>query len=99
MTINPKIKELEGQRGILQIPLVLQKNGEILYRKLYNNKPLVEISNNSTAKRALQILLKHNLIVEKNNGNKSKAIYYSLTDKGKRFAELIKEIEKILEEK
>ncbi len=98
MPINPKIKELEGQRGVLQIPLVLHQNGEILYGKLYNNKPLIEISNNSTAKRALQLLIKHNLVMERSNGNGSKAIYYRLTDKGKKFAKLIKEIEKLLEE-
>ncbi len=98
MSINPKIKELEGQRGVLQIPLVLQQNGEILYSKLYNNKPLIEISNNSTAKRALQILLKYNLVMERNGENNSKAIYYKLTAKGQRFAMLIKEMEKLLEE-
>ena len=53
---NKKIIELEGQRGVLQILLTLQRNGEILYGKLYNNKPLVEISNNLTAKRALNLL-------------------------------------------
>ena len=65
MTVSKKLIEMEGQRGILQIMLVLQRNGEILYGKLYNNKPLVEISNNSTAKRALALLLKHNLINER----------------------------------
>jgi len=98
MPINPKIKEIEGKRGGLQIPLVLHQNGEIIYSKLYNNKPLIEISNNSTAKRALQILLKYNLIVERNGENGSKALYYRLTTKGKRFAELIREMEKLLEE-
>lgn len=98
MGINPKIKELEGQRGVLQIMLVLQQNGEILYGKLYNNKPLVEISNNSTAKRALQLLLKHNLVAKRGGESGSKAIYYRLTAKGKRFAQLLTEMEKILEE-
>jgi predicted transcriptional regulator len=97
MAINKKIKELEGQRGVLQIMLVLQKNGELLYGKLYNNKPLIEISNNSTAKRALEILLKHNLIYERKTEGKAK--YYRLTNKGEQFAELIDKMEKILEEK
>jgi hypothetical protein len=57
MTASKKIIEIEGQRGALQIMLVLQRNGEILYGKLYNNKPLIKISNNSTAKRALELLL------------------------------------------
>lgn len=98
MSINHKIIEIEGQRGILQIMMVLQRNGELLYGKLYNNSPLVKISNNSTAKRALEKLLKNNLIRERViEGGKAK--YYRLTDKGKRFAILIGKMEKILEEK
>jgi predicted transcriptional regulator len=98
MTASKKIIELEGQRGALQIMLVLQRNGEILYGKLYNNKPLIKISNNSTAKRALELLLKHDLINERGiDGGKAK--YYRLTDKGTRFANHISEMEKILEEK
>lgn len=98
MTIDKKIIEIEGQRGILQIMLILQQNGEMLYRKLYNNRPLVEISNNSTAKRALEILLNHNLVCQRIIKGK-KAIYYCLTDKGKRFAQCINNMEKILAEK
>ena len=98
MISSKKIKGIEGQRGILQIISVLNRNGELLYSKLYNNKPLVEISNNSTAKRALEKLIKYSLIRERvaDGGN---AKYYCLTDKGKRFAILINEMEKILEEK
>jgi DNA-binding PadR family transcriptional regulator len=75
----------------------LHKNGEVLYSKLYNNKPFVEISNNSTAKRALEKLLKYSLIQERvaNGGN---AKYYRLTEKGKRLALLVNKMEKILEE-
>jgi len=76
----------------------LQRNGEILYGKLYNNKALVEISNNSTAKRALALLLKHNLINERGTEGR-KAKYYCLSGKGIRVASLISEMEKILEEK
>ena len=98
MIANKIIKEIEGQRGILQIIFVLNRNGELLYSKLYNNKPLIEISNNSTAKRALEKLLKYSLINERiaDGGN---AKYYCLTDKGKRFAALINKMGKILEEK
>jgi predicted transcriptional regulator len=77
--------------------LVLQENGELLYGKLYNNKPLVEISNNSTAKRALEILLRYKLVHERRTEG-GKAKYYSLTEKGKRFANLISKMEEILEE-
>lgn len=65
MSINHKIIEIEGQRGVLQIMMVLQRNGELLYGRLYNNSPLVEISNNSTAKRALEKLLRYDLIHER----------------------------------
>jgi predicted transcriptional regulator len=98
MIPSKKIKEIEGQRGILQIISVLHRNREVLYSKLYNNKPLIEISNNSTAKRALEKLIKYGLINERvaDGGN---AKYYCLTNKGKRFAILINNMEKILEEK
>ncbi len=96
MPINKKIVELEGQRGTLQILLALQQNGELLYGNLYNNKSLVEISNNSTAKRALDLLLKHGLIEQRPFEGK-KAIYYRLSKKGERFAQLINEMQSILE--
>ncbi len=97
MTVNKKIVEIEGQRGILQIILTLQKNGEVLYANLYNNKALVEISNNTTAKRALDLLLRHGLISQRAFEGR-KAIYYSLTPKGQRFANHLMQIEQILEE-
>lgn len=95
--MNKKIVELEGQRGILQILLALQQNGEILYSNLYNNKSLVEISNNTTAKRALELLLRHGLIYQRPFEGR-KAIYYRLTDKGQRFAQLVNEMERLLGE-
>jgi DNA-binding HxlR family transcriptional regulator len=96
MPINKKIVELEGQRGTLQILLALQQNGEILYGNLYNNKSMVEISNNSTAKRALDLLQKHGLIVQRPFEGK-RAIYYRLSKKGEQFARLINEMESILQ--
>ena len=97
VTVSKRIIEIEGQRGILQIMMVLQRNGELLYGKLYNNRPLVEISNNSTAKRALTILLRHGLIDERER-ERGNAKLYCLTDKGRRFATLIKQMEELLEE-
>lgn len=97
MTISKNIKEIEGQRGILQILLILQLNGEMLYGNLYNNPPHVEISNNTTAKRAIGLLRKHKLIKQKKVKGK-KGIYYCLTDKGKRFTNCINDMEKILTE-
>jgi DNA-binding HxlR family transcriptional regulator len=96
MPVSKKIIELEGQRGTLQIMLVLQQNGEILYGNLYNNKSLVQISNNSTAKRALTLLLKHGLIVQRPFEGK-KVLYYRLSKKGEQFALLINEMESLLE--
>jgi predicted transcriptional regulator len=98
MISSKNIIDIEGQRGILQIISVLHRNGELLYSKLYNNKPFIKISNNSTAKRALEKLIKYSLVIERvaDGGN---AKYYCLTDKGKRFAILINKMEKLLEEK
>ncbi|MEF8847793.1 MAG: hypothetical protein V5A68_01510 [Candidatus Thermoplasmatota archaeon] len=97
MRINEKLVEIEGQRGTLQIARCLIDNGETLYCHLYDNNPMVKISNNSTAKRALNILQKHEL-VKKRKSQKRRAIYYKLTKKGERFAKLIMEIEKVLNE-
>ncbi len=98
MAINEKLIEIEGQRGIFQILVYIHQNGEILSGKLYNNKPDIRISNNTTAKRALEILIKHELVYKKDNTT-NRAIYYSLTDKGSKFCECLKQIEKILGEK
>ncbi len=94
MPMNIIIKEIEGQRGILQIILYLQQNGEQRYGNLYNNKPHLEISNNETAKRALLILKRHRLIKCKHR--KNNALYYCLTEKGQRFAQCINDIENLL---
>ena len=96
MTCSKKLIEIEGQRGIFQITIVLQKNGEVLYGNLYNNKSLVEISNNITAKRALDLLLRHGFISQRAFEGR-KAIYYRLTPKGERFARLVTEMEQILD--
>ena len=95
MAIGKHIIEIEGQRGILQIMLVLQQNGEMLFGNLYNNRPHLEISNNLTAKRAIDILKKYKLICQKEVKGK-KAIYYRLTDKGEGFVKCINDMEKIL---
>lgn len=97
MCINDNIIEIEGQRGILQIVLTLHENGETVSGELYNNSPKVKISNNITAKRAIKILQKHNLIKERCH-KRNKGIYYKLTQKGKKFAECILTMEKILNE-
>ncbi|MEF8879072.1 MAG: winged helix-turn-helix transcriptional regulator [Candidatus Thermoplasmatota archaeon] len=97
MCINKNIIEIEGQRGILQIILTLHENGETVSGELYNNSPKIKISNNTTAKRAIKILQKHNL-VKKRISNKNRAIYYKLTHKGEEIAECIHTMEKILKE-
>jgi DNA-binding HxlR family transcriptional regulator len=97
VTVSKRIVEIEGQRGILQITMLLHRNGELLYGKLYNNRPFIEISNNSTARRALTILLRYGLIKERER-KQGNAKLYCLTDKGRRFASLINQMEELLEE-
>jgi predicted transcriptional regulator len=97
MAIVESIIEIEGQRGILQILLVLKENGNMLYAHLYNNPGLINISNNTTAKRALDILLKHELISQRKEQGK-KATYYCLTEKGRKFTRLVCTMQKILTE-
>ncbi len=95
MGTNNIIKEIEGQRGILQIVLYLQQNGETISGKLYNNHPDIEISNNSTCSRALKVLIK-NKVIKKRKATKNRAIYYSLTPKGEKIAKCLNDIEELL---
>ena len=97
MAVPKQLLEIEGQRGILQILLVLKENGDTLYAELYNNPTVINISNNSTAKRALDILMKNELIRERREQGK-RAIYYCLTDKGKKFTRHVCTMQKILTE-
>ena len=96
--MNKKIIEIEKQRGLMQILLVLHNNGETMFGKLYCNKSLTDIGNNITAERAINVLMKHNLVnLRITKGSKAK--YYSLTNKGVCLANIIKEMDKILNEK
>ena len=97
MAINEKLIELEGQRGIFQILIFLHQNGEMISGRLYNNKPEINISNNITANRALEILLKHDLICKKEMDN-NRAIYYCLTVRGSKICKCIRDMEKILDD-
>lgn len=97
MAVHKHLLEIEGQRGILQILLVLKENGDTLYANLYNNPSVINISNNVTAKRALDILLRHELIRQRREKGK-RAIYYCLTDKGKKFTSHVCVMQRILTE-
>lgn len=97
MAVPKQLLEIEGQRGILQILIVLKENGDTLYADLYHNPTVLNISNNSTAKRALDILLRNELIRERREHGK-RAIYYCLTDKGKKFTRHVCNMQKILSE-
>lgn len=92
------IIDIEGQRGFFQILLLLHEKSEVLQRQLYNNKPNISISNNATAIRALTLLMKYDLILEKrkeeNNGK-----YYCLTRKGRKCAQLFTQLQNLLEQK
>lgn len=91
------ICEIEGQRGFFQILLTLNEHQELHQSKLYNNKPTIAISNNVTASRALYLLRKYKLVLEqKKDGTNAK--YYKLTEKGRHCAQLLTEIQKILED-
>jgi len=97
MAVQKQLLEIEGQRGILQILLVLKENGDTLTVKLYNNPSIINISNNVTAKRALDILLKYELVRQRREKGK-RAVYYCLTEKGKKFTSHVCILQKILTE-
>lgn len=90
------ILDIEGQRGFFQILLLLNEHKEMFQSQLYNNRPHVSISNNITASRALDLLLKYKLVVEKKKAG-SNAKLYMLTDKGRDCAKLIIELQHLLD--
>lgn len=75
------IVNVEGQRGFFQILILLHRKNELLQSQLYNNKPDISISNNETAMRAINLLMKYGLVREKRK-KKNNGKYYSLTEQG-----------------
>jgi hypothetical protein len=89
------IVDIEGQRGFFQIILSLYENPEMLQSQLYNNRPYISISNNSTAIRAIGLLVKYHLVEEKKKDG-SNAKYYRLTKKGQDCAKLLLDLQDLL---
>lgn len=98
MTDNKCLIDIEGQRGFFQILLALNEEAELLQSQLYNNKPVISISNNATALRAINLLLKYKLITAKKK-KESNGKYYVITEKGRECAELIIQFYKLLQQK
>jgi len=94
MEINNKIREIDRQRHILLVLLYLQKSGEVIFSKLYTDLKV----NNQIMDRIIYILKNLDLLKERNIVG-SNVRLLSLTHKGMRVAEKLREIEKILEEK
>jgi len=94
MEINNKIREIDRQRHILLVLLYLQKSGEVIFSKLYTDLKV----NNQIMDRIIYILKNLDLLKERNIVG-SNVRLLSLTLKGIRVAEKLREIEKILEEK
>lgn len=90
------LTKIEGQRGFFQILLALNEESELLQSQLYNNKPLLSISNNATALRAINLLVKYNLITVKKK-RESNGKYYVITDKGRKCAELFMQLHELIQ--
>lgn len=97
MPLRECLREIEGQRGFFQILLYLNEESEVLQSHLYNNKPKIAISNNSTATRAIALLKKYKLVVEKKM-ERSNARYYLLTSKGRTCAQLLTQLQESIEQ-
>jgi len=97
MTNHKCVFDIEGQRGFFQILLLLDEHAELLQSQLYHNKPLISISNNATAIRALNLLQKYDLIMIKKKKERN-GKYYCLTDKGQQCAQLFIQIKKLIEQ-
>lgn len=92
------IDEIDGQRGYLKILLHLKEKKFTNVRELYGQ---IGISH-SGAYSALSKLLSHGLVEEKEEWGKDrrggKRKNYYLTDKGKKIADKLRDIEKIIED-
>jgi len=88
------IRELEGQSGILRLPLLLLEKGEMGYYSIIKESDLYDrILRNSLDKLKKLGLVKTRI----DTSTYPSRIMISLTDKGRRVAEKLKEIEEMLE--
>jgi len=88
------IRELEGQRGILQLPLLLLEKGEMGYYSTIKESDLYgRIFRNNLDKLKKLGRVKTRI----DNSTYPPRIMISLTDKGKKVAEKLREIEEMME--
>ena len=91
------IKAIDGQTGALFIILHLSQEAGNNMRQLIGRLNISQ----AAAYSSIETLIKHNLVEEKEEWGKDrrggKRKNYYLTDKGKKVAEKLKEIEKIIE--
>ena len=88
------IRELEGQRGILRLPLLLLEKGEMGYYSIIKESDLYDrILRNSLDKLKKLGLVKTRI----DNSTYPPRIMISLIDKGKKVAEKLREIEEMME--
>jgi len=89
------IKDLEGQKGILRVLILLKDKGEINYYSIIEESDL----HDRVLRLSLEKLKELRLIEARlDNSTYPHHNMISLTDKGRKVAEKLKEIEKVLEE-
>jgi len=89
------IKDLEGQKGILRVLILLKDKGEINYYSIIKESDLYD----RVLRLSLEKLKELRLIESRpDNSTYPPRNMISLTDKGRKVAEKLKEIEKVLVE-
>ena len=88
------IKDLEGQKGILRVLILLKDKGEINYYSIIKESDLYD----RVLRLSLEKLKELRLIESRlDNSTYPPRNMISLTDKGRKVAEKLKEIEEMLE--
>jgi len=89
------IKDLEGQKGILRVLILLKDKGEINYYSIIKESDLYD----RVLRLSLEKLKELRLIESRlDNSTYPPRNMISLTDKGRKVAEKLKEIEEVLVE-
>jgi len=89
------IKDLEGQKGILRVLMLLKDKGEINYYSIIKESDLYD----RVLRLSLEKLKELRLIESRlDNSTYPPRNRISLTDKGRKVAEKLKEIEEVLVE-
>jgi len=94
LVMYDELRKIEGQRGVLLVPLFLLKNGETLNLDM---RRALDNLDNGILKRAAVILKESGFIVIRKDGvSKTSRQFFKLTDRGVEFAKKIDEIERLL---